>query len=102
RFVPSSGIPIKQVSEVQAAADEPERQLPTMGVSGQHQIDAEVSCTVEHEHARFMTQQNVDATGHYQLLVQPPINIAPVFFFFVLLTARARTINADKVQLIAA
>jgi len=53
-FVPSTGIPIQQVAEVQAAVDELKRQLPAMGVSGQHQIDAEVGCAVEHEHARFM------------------------------------------------
>ncbi len=53
-FVPSTGIPIHQVAEVQAAVDELKRQLPAMGVSGQHQIDAEVGCAVEHEHARFM------------------------------------------------
>src|SRR5712692_1238059 len=100
-FVPSTGIPIEHMAEVQAAVHELERQLPAMGVSSQYQINAEVGCTIKHEHARFMAQENVDGTGNHQLLVQPPINVAPIFFFFVLLALSARTVNADQVQLIA-
>src|SRR5438876_8470632 len=61
-FVPSAGVAIKQVTDVEPAVDSFQRQLPTMRVPGERQINRQLSGAIEHELRRFMCQQDIDCT----------------------------------------
>src|SRR5712692_1307266 len=97
-FVPSVGVAIKEMAEVETAVDEVERQLPTMSVSGQRQVDAEVGGAIEHQNGRLMCQQKVDGALHHQPLVQAPVDITFPFCF----TLASRAVYPDQIKLFAA
>ena len=92
-FVPSAGVAIKEMAEVETAVDEAERQLPTMSVSGQRQVDAEVGGAIEHQNGRLMCQQKVDGTRHHQPLVKAPVDITLPFCFAL----TSRVVYSDQI-----
>ncbi len=70
-FVPSSGVSVAQSAEVEAVMNELQRQLATMSVPGQAQINAQFRRAVEA--LGIMAQKNVDRVRQDQWLYAPKV-----------------------------
>jgi hypothetical protein len=70
-FVPSSGVTVAQSAEVEAAMNEFQRQLATMSVPGQAQINAQFRRPVKA--LGIMAQKNIDGVRQDQRLYAPKV-----------------------------
>src|SRR5579862_593058 len=99
-FIPSTGVIIYEMAEVEASMDKIERQLAAMRMPGQHQIDAKLGNPIEHVREISMAQKNVDRFRRHQLfnLSQLPVEVTLI----VRLSLAIWIVYADQIQRLAA
>src|SRR5882724_8505350 len=99
-FIPSTGVIIYEMAEVEASVDKIERQLAAMSMPGQHQIDAKLGNPIKHVGEISMAQKNVDRFRYYQLfnLSQLPVEVTLI----VRLSLAIWIVCADQIQRLAA
>src|SRR6267154_4541367 len=99
-FIPSTGVIIYEMAEVEASVDKIERQLAAVSMPGQHQIDAKLGNPIEHVGEISMAQKNVDRFRHNQVfnLSQLPVEVTLI----VRLSLAIWIVCTDQIQRLAA